>query len=62
MKKMVIAALAALLLVGALVALAALAPAIVPYGGQYVTRGDYIEQQLPFILEARRILRGGLNS
>ncbi|MCI7736282.1 MAG: YfhO family protein [Clostridiales bacterium] len=49
-------------LLGALTALLALAPAIVPYGGQYVTRGDYIEQQLPFILEARRILRGGLNS
>ena len=47
---------------GALLALCALAPAIVPYGGQYVTRGDFIEQQLPFILETRRILRGGLNS
>ncbi|MBP3656778.1 MAG: YfhO family protein [Clostridia bacterium] len=49
-------------LLGALLALFALAPAILPYGGQFVTRGDYIEQQLPFILEARRILRGGLNS
>lgn len=47
---------------GALLALIALAPAILPYGGRYVTRGDYIEQQLPFILETRRILRGGLNS
>lgn len=47
---------------GALLALIALAPAILPYGGRYVTRGDYIEQQLPFLLEARRILRGGLNS
>ena len=47
---------------GALVALCALAPAILPYGGRYVTRGDFIEQQLPFILETRRILRGGLNS
>ena len=47
---------------GALVALAALLPAILPYGGRFVTRGDYIEQQLPFILESRRILRGGLNS
>lgn len=47
---------------GALLALVALAPAILPYGGRYVTRGDYIEQQLPFILETRRILRGGLNS
>ena len=44
---------------GALIALCALAPAILPYGGRYVTRGDFIEQQLPFILEARRILRGG---
>jgi len=46
----------------ALLALAALAPAIFPYGGRFVTRGDFIEQQLPFILETRRILRGGLNS
>ena len=36
---------------GAVLALIALAPAIVPYGGRFVTRGDYIEQQLPFILE-----------
>ncbi len=47
---------------GALMALVALAPAIVPYGGRFVTRGDYIEQQLPFILETRRLLRGGQNS
>ena len=47
---------------GALLALFALAPAILPYGGRFVTRGDFIEQQLPFILETRRILRGGLNS
>lgn len=47
---------------GALMALLALAPAILPYGGRFVTRGDYIEQQLPFILETRRLLRGGLNS
>ncbi len=46
---------------GALMALFALAPAILPYGGRFVTRGDYIEQQLPFILETRRLLRGGLN-
>ena len=45
----------------ALLALAALAPAILPYGGRFVTRGDYIEQQLPFILETRRILRAGLS-
>ena len=36
---------------GALLALFALAPAILPYGGRFVTRGDFIEQQLPFILE-----------
>lgn len=47
---------------GALLALCALLPAIVPYGGRFVTRGDYIEQQLPFILESRRVLLGGLNS
>ena len=47
---------------GAMLALFALAPAILPYGGRFVTRGDFIEQQLPFILETRRILRGGLNS
>lgn len=43
---------------GALLALLSLAPAILPYGGRFVTRGDFIEQQLPFILETRRILRG----
>ncbi|MBQ7885865.1 MAG: YfhO family protein [Clostridia bacterium] len=48
-------------LLGALLALIALAPAILPYGGRFVTRGDYIEQQLPFILETRRILRAGLS-
>lgn len=47
---------------GAMLALFALAPAILPYGGRYVTRGDYIEQQLPMILETRRILRAGLNA
>ena len=49
-------------LLGALLALLSLLPAILPYGGRYVTRGDFIEQQLPFIMETRRILRGGLNS
>ena len=49
-------------LLGALLALLALAPAILPYGGRFVTRGDFIEQQLPFIFETRRILRGGLDS
>lgn len=47
---------------GAFLALLALTPAILPYGGRFVTRGDFIEQQLPFILETRRILRSGLNS
>ena len=42
-------------LLGAFLALLALAPAILPYGGRFVTRGDFIEQQLPFILETRRI-------
>ena len=46
-------------LLGALLALFALSPAILPYGGRFVTRGDYIEQQLPFILETRRMLRLG---
>ena len=49
-------------LLSALLAFTALSPAILPYGGRFVTRGDFIEQQLPFILETRRILRGGLNS
>ena len=49
-------------LLGALLALIALSPAIFPYGGRFVTRGDYIEQQLPFILESRRLLRAGLDS
>lgn len=48
-------------LLGALMALCALAPAILPYGGRFVTRGDLIEQQLPFLVETRRILRGGLD-
>lgn len=47
---------------GAFLALLALTPAILPYGGRFVTRGDFIEQQLPFILETRRILRSGLTS
>lgn len=47
---------------GALMAVVALAPAILPYGGRFVTRGDFIEQQLPFLAETRRILRGGLDS
>ncbi len=46
------------LALGALLALCALAPAILPYGGRYVTRGDLIEQQLPFLAETRRLLRG----
>ena len=32
-------------LLGALMALVALSPAILPYGGRFVTRGDLIEQQ-----------------
>ena len=47
------------LLLGLALSLMALAPALLPYGGRFVTRGDFIEQQLPFILEARRILRQG---
>ena len=49
-------------LLGLLVSFAALCPAILPYGGRFVTRGDFLEQQLPFLLEARRILRSGLNA
>lgn len=49
-------------LLGALLAALSLAPAILPYGGRFVTRGDFIEQQLPFILETKRILLSGLNS
>ena len=44
---------------GVLFACLALSPAILPYGGRYVTRGDFIEQQLPFLREAVRILRAG---
>ena len=43
-----------------LLALCALAPAIFPYGGRMVTRGDFMEQQIPFILETRRMLRSGV--
>ncbi len=46
-------------LLGALLALIALSPAILPYGGRFVTRGDFIEQQLPFIVETKRILSEG---
>ncbi len=49
-------------LLGLIIAFAALSPAILPYGFRYVTRGDFIEQQLPFLLEARRILRSGLDT
>ena len=46
-------------LLGSLLGFLSLCPAILPYGFRYVTRGDFIEQQLPFILETRRILRTG---
>jgi len=46
-------------LLGAALALLALLPALLPYGGRFVTRGDFIEQQLPFILETKRILTEG---
>ena len=49
-------------LIGFLLALLALLPACLPYGGAYVTRGDYIEQQLPFLVETQRILRSGLDT
>ena len=44
---------------GLVLAFLCLLPAILPYGGRYVTRGDYIEQQLPFIVEAQHLLRNG---
>ena len=48
---------------GAVVALLALLPAILPYGGRFITRGDYLEQQIAFILESRNvILSGGMYS
>ena len=37
----------------------AAAPRSCPYGGRFVTRGDYLEQQIPFILETRRVLLSG---
>lgn len=43
----------------ALLAVFALAPAIFPYGGRMVTRGDFMEQQIPFILETKRMLASG---
>lgn len=43
----------------ALCAFLSLLPAILPYGGRFVTRGDYLEQQIPFILETRRVLLSG---
>ena len=46
-------------LLGCLLGFFSLSPAILPYGFRFVTRGDFIEQQLPFILESRRILLSG---
>ena len=43
----------------ALAAFFSLLPAMAPYGGMFVTRGDYLEQQIPFILETRRVLLSG---
>ncbi|MDR3051582.1 MAG: YfhO family protein [Oscillospiraceae bacterium] len=43
----------------AILALLSLAPAIFPYGGRMVTRGDFMEQQIPFILETKRMLASG---
>ncbi len=43
----------------AALAVLALAPAIFPYGGRMVTRGDFMEQQIPFILETKRMLASG---
>ena len=44
---------------GAVVALLALLPAILPYGGRFITRGDYLEQQIAFILESRNVIFSG---
>lgn len=46
-------------LCGFVLALFALAPAIFPYGGRFIVRGDYIEQQVPFILETKRMFASG---
>ena len=45
--------------IAALLAVLALAPAIFPYGGRMVTRGDFMEQQIPFIMETKRMLASG---
>ena len=45
-------------IVGVVVGFLALSNIILPNRGIFVTRGDFIEQQLPFIVETRRILRG----
>jgi len=44
----------------ALLAVLSLAPAIFPYGGRLVTRGDFMEQQIPFIMETKRMLASGM--
>ncbi len=41
-------------------AILALAPAIFRFGGRMVTRGDFMEQQIPFILETKRMLGSGM--
>ena len=45
-------------IVGAVVGFLALSSIFTSHRGVFVTRGDFIEQQLPFIVETRRILRG----
>jgi len=44
---------------GALLAAVSLLPALLPFGGRFVTRGDFIEQQLPFIVETKRLITQG---
>ncbi len=41
-------------------AILALAPAIFRFGGRMVTRGDFMEQQIPFIIETKRMLASGV--
>lgn len=45
--------------IGLVTAFFALLPAILPYGGRFITRGDYLEQQIAFLLETRQVFLSG---
>ena len=63
MKKNFVREATTVFVISAVVALLALLPAVLPYGGRFITRGDYLEQQIAFILEScSGFLSGGAYS